>query len=241
MSSSAQSADTTRRFARVLGPFFAIVSATVVARAPDMRELLAEFGATAIWSWVTGAFVLMGGIIVVALHPYWRGAAAVIVSLLGWIMVLRGVLLLAFPDIFMSIANHTIGAETIWRIVFGRLHTRRPVSNLRRLDRPSKGLGGTSPRLDSRLAPRCLSVPSRQRRAPSQAAPGCTSTARVRGVVFCNVNSGANSYQRRGLVSAQPGRPGRWLRSLSAGAQDPRVPARRPVRRRFRRSRVRQD
>lgn len=118
MSSSAQSAETTRRFARVLGPFFAIVSATVVARAPDMRELLAEFGASAIWPWVTGAVVLMGGIIVVALHPYWRGVTPVIVSLVGWIMVLRGVLLLAFPDTFMSIANQTIGAETLWRIVF---------------------------------------------------------------------------------------------------------------------------
>lgn len=119
MGSSAQSTETTRRFARVLGPFFAIVSATVVTRAPDMRELLAEFGATAIWSWVTGAFVLMGGIIVVALHPYWRGVAAVIVSLLGWLMVVRGVLLMAFPDTFMSIANRTIDAETLWRIVFG--------------------------------------------------------------------------------------------------------------------------
>jgi hypothetical protein len=121
MSSSGQSADTTRRFARVLGPFFAIVSATVVARTPDMRELLGEFGATAIWPWVSGAFVLMGGIIVVALHPYWRGVAAVIVSVLGWIMVLRGVVLLAFPNVFMSIANDVIGAETIWRIAFGGL------------------------------------------------------------------------------------------------------------------------
>lgn len=119
MSSSAQSTETTRRFARVLGPFFAIVSATVVTRTPDMRELLAEFGATAIWSWVIGAFVLMGGIIVVALHPYWRGVAAVIVSLLGWLMVVRGVLLMAFPDTFMSIANRTIDAEALWRIVFG--------------------------------------------------------------------------------------------------------------------------
>ena len=39
-------------------------------------------------------------------------------SLVGWIMVLRGVLLLAFPDTFMSITNQTIGAETLWRIVF---------------------------------------------------------------------------------------------------------------------------
>ena len=119
MSSSAQSIDTTRAFARVLGPFFAIVSATVVARATHMRELLAEFGASEIWPWVSGAFVLMGGIVVVALHPYWRGVAAVIVSLLGWIMVVRGVLLLAFPDTFMSIANHTIGAENLWRVIFG--------------------------------------------------------------------------------------------------------------------------
>jgi hypothetical protein len=119
MSSPTQSIDKTRGFARVLGPFFAIVSATVVVRAPDMRELLAEFGATAIWPWVTGAFVLMAGIVTVALHPYWHGVAAVIISVLGWIMVLRGVLLLAFPDTFMSIANHTIGAETFWRIIFG--------------------------------------------------------------------------------------------------------------------------
>jgi hypothetical protein len=118
MRSSAPSADTTRKFARVLGPFFAIVSITAVTRAPDMRELVAEFGATRIWPWVTGAFVLMGGLIVVALHQYWRGAAAVIVSLLGWMMVLRGVLLLAFPDTFMAIANHTIGAEALWRVVF---------------------------------------------------------------------------------------------------------------------------
>lgn len=48
-----------------------------------MRELLAAFEASPIWAWVVGAFVLMGGIIIVALHPYWRGPAAVIVSLLG--------------------------------------------------------------------------------------------------------------------------------------------------------------
>jgi hypothetical protein len=119
MSPSAKSADTTRRFARVLGPFFTIVSVTVVTRTPDMRQLLVEFGASVIWPWVTGAFVLVGGIIIVALHPYWRGSAAVIVSLLGWLMVLRGIVLLAFPDWFMSIAEHAIGAETLWRIAFG--------------------------------------------------------------------------------------------------------------------------
>ena len=68
--------------------FSSIVAATVVIRASHMRVLLAAFEASPIWAWVLGAFVLMGGIIIVALHPYWRGATAVIVSLLGWALVL---------------------------------------------------------------------------------------------------------------------------------------------------------
>ena len=54
-----------------------------------------------------------------AVQAYWRGVPAVIVSLLGWLMVVRGVLLMAFPDTFLSIANRTIDAETLWRTVFG--------------------------------------------------------------------------------------------------------------------------
>ena len=94
------------------------MSAIVAVHFPNMRELLDEFGSSAVWPWVTVAFVLMAGIVVVALHPYWRGAAAALVSVLGWMMVVRGFLLLAFPAAFMSIANRTIGAETAWRIVF---------------------------------------------------------------------------------------------------------------------------
>ena len=60
----------------------------------------------------------MGGIIIVALHPYWRGPAAVIVSLLGWAVLLRGILLMAFPDTFISIANQTIDAVAVWRLAF---------------------------------------------------------------------------------------------------------------------------
>lgn len=44
-----------------------------------------------------------------------------IVSLLGWIMVIRGILLIAFPDLFMYIADRTIGTEGIWRTGFAVL------------------------------------------------------------------------------------------------------------------------
>ncbi|HZE18398.1 MAG TPA: hypothetical protein VE197_23365, partial [Mycobacterium sp.] len=53
------------------------------------------------------------GLIVVVGHQ-WRGAAAIILSVLGWFITLRGLFLLAFPKAFGSIANSMIGAQAWW-------------------------------------------------------------------------------------------------------------------------------
>ncbi len=117
MSASQQAQTRTRMFARVLGPFLVIVDVAAVARTSDMRGLLSEFTASSVWPWVAGAFILLGGLIVVGLHQYWRGAAAIIVSVLGWLVVLRGLFMLAFPDTFVSLANNMIDAQTWWQAV----------------------------------------------------------------------------------------------------------------------------
>jgi hypothetical protein len=104
----------TRMFARVLGPFFVIVAATTVARASDMRILLSDFEANAAWPWVTGAFLLLASLVIIALHQYWRGAAAITVSVVGWFLALRALFLMAFPHAFMAAANAAIGAAALW-------------------------------------------------------------------------------------------------------------------------------
>jgi hypothetical protein len=122
MDVSPQSQARTRLFARMLGPFLVIVDAAAVARANDMQTLLSQFEANSLWTWVTGAFILLFGLAVVAAHPYWRGPAATIVSLLGWLITLRGLLLFAFPQAFVSVANSMIGAQAWWVaacVVFG--------------------------------------------------------------------------------------------------------------------------
>jgi hypothetical protein len=118
MSSTEQSQAKTRMFARVLGPFLFIVTTTAAVRASDMRALLGEFGANSVWPWVTGAFVLLWGLVVIALHPYWRGTAAIIVSLLGSLTALKGLFLLAFPQTYISAASSAIDAVTWWRAGF---------------------------------------------------------------------------------------------------------------------------
>jgi hypothetical protein len=118
MSTSQQSEARTRLFARVLGPYLVIVTLAALARASQMRTLASEFGANPVWAFVTGAFILLSGLIVVALHQYWRGAAAIIVSVLGWMTVAKGVSLLAIPQTYISAVNSAVDPSIWWRVGF---------------------------------------------------------------------------------------------------------------------------
>ena len=67
-------------------------------------------------------FILLLGLVTIAFHPYWRGAAAVIVSVVGWLVALKGLMLVAFAHTYFSIANSAIDAVGWWRggaVVYG--------------------------------------------------------------------------------------------------------------------------
>jgi len=116
MSSSPQIQARTGLFARILGPYLIVAALTMVARASSMRTLLAQFDADSVWPWVTGAFVLPMGLIVIVLHPYWRGVAATIVSLLGWLTAFKGLALMAFPHAYLSMGNNAVGVAPWWQV-----------------------------------------------------------------------------------------------------------------------------
>ncbi len=107
----------TRMFARVLGPFLVVVSITAAVRASEMPALISDLAANTWWSWIAGPFVLIGGLVMIALHPYWRGPAAITVSVLGWLVVLRGLLMLAFPTAFISMSESVIDMSGLWRAI----------------------------------------------------------------------------------------------------------------------------
>jgi len=115
MQSSHQSQHRTRMFARVMGPYLAIIAATAALRPTDMRAMLSGFEADPLWSWVTGAFILLLGLVVIALHSYWRGAAAIIVSAIGWLVAVKGLFLVAGSHTYFSMANSAVDAMGWWR------------------------------------------------------------------------------------------------------------------------------
>lgn len=118
---SQQPASRTRTFARVLGPLLGILSVSVLLRADDLMPILSEFTASAVWPWVTGVYVTAAGIAVVTFHRLWRGAAAFIISLLGWMMLAKGVLLLTAPGSLDSLGSRMVSATAVVPVVYSLL------------------------------------------------------------------------------------------------------------------------
>ena len=104
----------TRMFARVLGPFYVIISGIGVVRAVLACKHCRDCRTSGCGLWATGALELMVGIIIIAFHQYWRSAAAVVVSLLGWGSALQGFLILAYPTIF----DNLISGTNLWRAFY---------------------------------------------------------------------------------------------------------------------------
>ncbi len=110
----------TRAFARVLGPWLVIVPSIIVLRASGMGALASEFFKSDLTVWFTGAALLFGGLFIIAFHQYWSSVAAVLISLFGWILALRGLVLMAAPELYERAAM-SMDAMPLVRLIFGVL------------------------------------------------------------------------------------------------------------------------
>jgi len=108
---------------RALGPFFFIVPSIIAVRASSqMPVLLHEFSNDPMWQWELGALLLMWGSVIIAFHQYWRSVAAVLISLLGWFLAIRGILILAIPDLYDSAGSALEqNAIPLVRVIFAGL------------------------------------------------------------------------------------------------------------------------
>jgi uncharacterized membrane protein len=110
----------TRAFARVLGPWLVIAPGIIALRVPAMGALASDFFKSDLFVWFAGALLVFGGLLIIAFHQYWSSVAAVMISLFGWILALRGVVLMAAPDLYERAAM-SMGAISLVRLIFGAL------------------------------------------------------------------------------------------------------------------------
>jgi uncharacterized membrane protein len=120
MPATQESQARTHAFARVIGPWLVIVPGIIVVRAPGMGPMASEFFRSGLFVWFAGALLLFMGLLIIAFHQYWSNLAAVLISLFGWFLALRGLGLLAVPELYKRAAM-SMDMTPLVRAIFGVL------------------------------------------------------------------------------------------------------------------------
>ncbi len=105
--------------ARVIGPIMAIMGLAIVVRPGFFVRAVDAFAADPLAPLVWGFIALTMGLTILAFHQRWRGAVAIAITLIGWLLVVRGVVLLFVVDQLIGFVRSTLAASPQMLVVPG--------------------------------------------------------------------------------------------------------------------------
>jgi uncharacterized membrane protein len=91
--------------AKLLGPIYVLVGIALLFRPQAFRALLQEFIASPVLIYLAGVLGLLGGWALVLSHNVWTLDWRLIITLLGWVMVVRAVVTIFRPQWIVSLGS----------------------------------------------------------------------------------------------------------------------------------------
>ena len=88
--------------ARLIGPMLLVVGAGVLINRENFRAMAKELVASRELMFIIGLLTLLGGLAIVNTHNVWSGWP-IIITILGWILVIGGAVRILLPDTARSI------------------------------------------------------------------------------------------------------------------------------------------
>lgn len=98
-------AETTRFCARIIGPLMLLVGAVVIARMDALPLIIPAILQDGPLAFITGMFTLICGLVLIAAHHHWSSAAAIAVTILAVLTIIRGLTLMFAPGMLAGLAN----------------------------------------------------------------------------------------------------------------------------------------
>ncbi|MBM3547743.1 MAG: hypothetical protein FJX54_12390 [Alphaproteobacteria bacterium] len=88
---------TTRMIASLMGPTLLAIGVSLLVNARHLPEMARQIGNDPGLIFVSGVLLLVAGLAIVRVHNIWSGGWPVVVTVMGWLAVVGGVLRMVLP------------------------------------------------------------------------------------------------------------------------------------------------
>ena len=113
--------DTSLFIARLIGPIFVIVGIGLLLNGDRYRAVIDEVMSSHTLLYFFGAIALTGGLAIVLTHNVWLWDWPVIITIVGWLMIVRGSLRIVFPQQVEDLARKMVAGWSKILLISGLL------------------------------------------------------------------------------------------------------------------------
>lgn len=101
--------DTSYLLARILGIAIIVIYSGVLINKDKYLTFWKTLSEQPVTFFITGFLALVLGLILTQIHNVWTFDWRVLITLLGWLMLISGVLRIVFPQVVLNFANKLMG------------------------------------------------------------------------------------------------------------------------------------
>ena len=94
--------------AKILWPFLMILTLAVMLNQKNFEAMLNEVSKSKIAIFYISTFRLIVGILIVLFHNVWTWRLELVITILGWVVLLSGITWLVFPEDMMKLARPVV-------------------------------------------------------------------------------------------------------------------------------------
>ena len=113
--------DTSLFLAKLIGPIFVIVGIGLLLNGDRYRAVVDEVMSSHTLLYIFGAIALTGGLAIVLTHNIWVWDWPVIITIVGWLMIVRGSLRIVIPQQVEDLARKMVARWSEVLLISGLL------------------------------------------------------------------------------------------------------------------------
>jgi len=84
--------------AKILGPYCIIVAVGILLNLKSYQKILKDFCKNSALLYIGGILALLFGLLILLFHNVWAANWTVIITIFGWLALIKGVWLIIFPN-----------------------------------------------------------------------------------------------------------------------------------------------
>lgn len=105
---------TSRYIAGLMGPLFLVIGLSLLLNHAMFPVMVEQLSLNYAVVFLAGVVALVAGIAVVRAHNVWEGSWRVIVTILGWLAIVGGIVRMLFPDRAAEVAGGFATGGPLW-------------------------------------------------------------------------------------------------------------------------------